>query len=102
MIRGKKNFLPSCQLQLGFGLLFRLDDESMEKHKLTAKQSGLVLNDLQVEEEIIPKKETNISELEDEENRTNDDVNEELSLHSESNDEDSSSAKEFPDVQVNF
>ncbi|KAI1707999.1 nuclear export mediator factor Nemf [Ditylenchus destructor] len=33
MIRGKKNFLPSCQLQLGFGLLFRLDDEALERRK---------------------------------------------------------------------
>ena len=32
MIRGKKNFLPPTQLTLGFGILFKLDDESMAAH----------------------------------------------------------------------
>lgn len=32
MIRGKKNFLPPCQLSLALGLLFRLEDGSMERH----------------------------------------------------------------------
>ncbi|CAK5069145.1 unnamed protein product [Meloidogyne enterolobii] len=34
MIRGKRNFLPSCPLQLGFGLMFKLDDESVEARKI--------------------------------------------------------------------
>lgn len=33
MIRGKKNYLPLSLLVLGFGALFKLDDESVEKHK---------------------------------------------------------------------
>ncbi|KAH7673059.1 Serologically defined colon cancer antigen 1, partial [Aphelenchoides avenae] len=40
MIRGKKNFLPSCQLQLGFGLLFKLDDESAARHRAMSVKSG--------------------------------------------------------------
>lgn len=32
MIRGKKNYLPLTQLILGFGFLFKLDDESAARH----------------------------------------------------------------------
>lgn len=32
MIRGKKNFLPPCQLIMGFGVLFKLDDDCIAKH----------------------------------------------------------------------
>uniref|UniRef100_A0A915E083 NFACT RNA-binding domain-containing protein n=1 Tax=Ditylenchus dipsaci TaxID=166011 RepID=A0A915E083_9BILA len=31
MIRGKRNFLPSCQLQLGFGLMFNIVDDELVK-----------------------------------------------------------------------
>ena len=33
MVRGKKNYLPQTQLVLGFGFLFKLSDECIEKHK---------------------------------------------------------------------
>ncbi|KOC59782.1 Nuclear export mediator factor NEMF like protein [Habropoda laboriosa] len=33
MIRGKKNYLPPCQLVMGFGFLFRLEESSIERHK---------------------------------------------------------------------
>ena len=33
MIRGKKNYLPPSHLILGFGILFKLGDESLESHK---------------------------------------------------------------------
>ncbi|KAL3991037.1 Fibronectin-binding protein A N-terminus (FbpA) family protein [Acanthocheilonema viteae] len=32
MIRGKKNYLPTCQLQMGFGIMFQLDEQSLERH----------------------------------------------------------------------
>lgn len=32
MIRGKKNYLPQIQLTLGFGFIFKLDEESLERH----------------------------------------------------------------------
>lgn len=32
MIRGKKNYLPPCQLIMGLGFLFRLEDSSIERH----------------------------------------------------------------------
>lgn len=33
MIRGKKNYLPMATLVMGFGMLFRLDEESIDNHK---------------------------------------------------------------------
>ncbi|UYV72413.1 NEMF [Cordylochernes scorpioides] len=33
MIRGKKNFLPPSYLILGYGFLFKLDEDSLERHK---------------------------------------------------------------------
>ncbi len=32
MIYGKKNYLPPMQLEMGFGIMFRLDDESVGRH----------------------------------------------------------------------
>ncbi|KAF6778162.1 hypothetical protein AHF37_02674 [Paragonimus kellicotti] len=33
MIRGRKNYLPPCHFLYGFGILFKLDDESAARHK---------------------------------------------------------------------
>jgi len=33
MIRGRKNFLPPSYLVYGFGLLFKLDEDSVDRHK---------------------------------------------------------------------
>ena len=41
MIRGKKNFLPPSPLTMGFGFLFRLEDDSIERHKDDRKIRGL-------------------------------------------------------------
>jgi hypothetical protein len=47
MIRGKKNYLPPAQLQMGFGFLFKLDEDSVERHKGERKQHiGAVIDDL--------------------------------------------------------
>src|ERR1700722_13956996 len=32
MVRGKKNFWPPAQLLLGFGVIFRISEESKAKH----------------------------------------------------------------------
>uniref|UniRef100_A0AAF5CUC2 NFACT RNA-binding domain-containing protein n=1 Tax=Strongyloides stercoralis TaxID=6248 RepID=A0AAF5CUC2_STRER len=48
MIRGKKNYLPTSQLVMGFGIIFRIDDESIERHKDDRKS-----NLPEVEEELI-------------------------------------------------
>lgn len=33
MIRGKKNYLTQSQLIMGLGIMFRLEDSSIERHK---------------------------------------------------------------------
>lgn len=38
MIRGKKNFMPPSQLVMGLGILFRMDDESIERHLAMEKE----------------------------------------------------------------
>ncbi|VDM40533.1 unnamed protein product [Toxocara canis] len=45
MIRGKKNFLPSCQLQMGFGLMFKLDEDSLEQHRGERKVVAALMED---------------------------------------------------------
>ncbi|KAF4516743.1 hypothetical protein B566_EDAN008433 [Ephemera danica] len=32
MVRGKRNYLPPCQLAMGFGFLFRLEESSVARH----------------------------------------------------------------------
>lgn len=57
MIRGKKNYLPPSHLVLGFGILFKLGDESLERHKNERKirtqndENELDMKDLVIEEE---------------------------------------------------
>jgi hypothetical protein len=41
MIRGKKNFLPPCHLVLGLSFLFKLEDESVARHKGERRVFGL-------------------------------------------------------------
>lgn len=41
MIRGKKNFLPPSHLTMGFGFVFKLEDDSVERHKGDRKIRGL-------------------------------------------------------------
>merc|ERR1712002_926742 len=41
MIRGKKNFLPPSQLTMGFAFLFRLEEDSIERHRGDRKVRGL-------------------------------------------------------------
>merc|ERR1719347_921919 len=41
MIRGKKNFLPPSHLIMGFGFVFKLEDDSVERHKGDRKIRGL-------------------------------------------------------------
>ncbi|CEF62205.1 Nuclear export mediator factor NEMF [Strongyloides ratti] len=48
MIRGKKNYLPTSQLVMGFGVIFRIDDDSIERHKDDRKN-----NLLEIEEEYV-------------------------------------------------
>merc|ERR1740131_171503 len=40
MIRGKKNYLPTSHLIMGFGFLFKLEDSSIERHRDERKIRG--------------------------------------------------------------
>ena len=61
MIRGKKNFLPLSHLVMGFGFVFKLDEESTEKHRNEKKISlteeseitSVTENESVVDEEIL-------------------------------------------------
>merc|ERR1712142_1398970 len=41
MIRGKKNYLPPCYLIMGFGFMFRLDEDSVKNHEGERKVRGV-------------------------------------------------------------
>ncbi|XP_015126664.1 nuclear export mediator factor NEMF homolog [Diachasma alloeum] len=57
MIRGKKNYLPPCQLVMGFGFLFRLEESSIERHRgerrvKTLEEDSLVVESVEEDKEI--------------------------------------------------
>uniref|UniRef100_A0A914WEK2 Nuclear export mediator factor NEMF n=1 Tax=Plectus sambesii TaxID=2011161 RepID=A0A914WEK2_9BILA len=68
MIRGKKNYLPPAQLQMGFGFLFKLDEDSIERHKGERKQQiGAAVeeaNDQDVDVELVDEDEAESSDSE--------------------------------------
>jgi len=45
MIYGRKNFLPPTQLEMGFGILFRLDDASVARHLGDRKDRSVEFED---------------------------------------------------------
>lgn len=85
MIRGKKNFLPSCHLIMGLTLLFKLEDSFIERHRGERKVRTFEEEQQNNEQHIIT------------ENEKLDDVNE-VEVELEEEDEDNRS--EFPDIQV--
>lgn len=50
MIRGKKNYLVPSQLIMGFGIIFKLDEDSLERH-LNERKVDFDDNDLEWQEE---------------------------------------------------
>ncbi|GBB97847.1 hypothetical protein RclHR1_03090005 [Rhizophagus clarus] len=62
MIRGKKNFLPPVHLVYGFGLLFRLDEQSIPNH---LHERRPIRNDEEMDEEIQAPEERNIKDEND-------------------------------------
>lgn len=83
MVRGKKNYLPACQLQMGFGLMFKLDDDSVERHREDRKVG---IYSAEGDEQL-----ASTDDLKDDESLVGSDDNE---------GDGASSADEFPDVQV--
>ena len=81
MIRGKKNYLPPSHLILGFGILFKLGDDSLEAHRNERKVRTLE-SEISQELNIIEEEEQEEKELEiaDEEEAASDD-DEKKSVH---------------------
>ncbi|KAG1651557.1 Nuclear export mediator factor NEMF [Nymphon striatum] len=104
---GKKNYLPPCHLIMGFGFLFKLEEEFIELHKNDRKVWT-------VEEELIQPEETadtNNEEIplndDDEENSDGDEIPEEEDKKKESEEEkvedsDTEEISSFPDTQINL
>ncbi|OXU30326.1 hypothetical protein TSAR_014923 [Trichomalopsis sarcophagae] len=110
MIRGKKNYLPPCQLIMGLGFLFRLEDSSIERHKDERRVRTLeeddadrvteTYNEIEIEEE-----DEEGESKEDNENleTINEESSENIKQESTKKDENSSDEDEkslFPDTQI--
>ncbi|XP_014218466.1 nuclear export mediator factor NEMF homolog [Copidosoma floridanum] len=109
MIRGKKNYLPHCQMIMGLGFLFRLEDSSIERHQNERRVRTLEDGDetdktMEVYDEIEledgddedDEKDGNTLDTINEEGREN--LNNELSKEEESDSDESQSL--FPDTQI--
>ena len=78
MIRGKKNYLPPAQHILGFSVLFKIDDESVEERRKVSQEPSFNNND-EVEIKIEAKMETDLpkeADLELEQSDPHSDANE--------------------------
>ena len=106
MIRGKKNFIPGNQLQLGFGLLFRLDEESTAKHKALEAEAGSVMSRLSLADESVQEEEEEDGEgeelKEEEEVEATEEKNDEIDEEEEEegNAQADEGEDEFPDVEL--
>ncbi|XP_043462985.1 nuclear export mediator factor NEMF homolog [Leptopilina heterotoma] len=69
MIRGKKNYLPPCQLVMGLGFMFRLEESSIERHK--GERRVRTLDDENDESFVETEKEIEIEEGEGEDEEDN-------------------------------
>ncbi|VDN00887.1 unnamed protein product [Thelazia callipaeda] len=78
MIRGKKNYLPTCQLQMGFGVMFKLDEDSLERHKEERKIASILLPENDTRKESDAENDISINNSEDEKE------------------------EDYPDIQVNL
>lgn len=65
MIRGKKNYLPPCQLVMGLGFMFRLEESSIERHK--DERRVRVIDDESEHTESVPEEDREIELIEDSE-----------------------------------
>ncbi|KAI1299969.1 Nuclear export mediator factor Nemf [Halotydeus destructor] len=67
MIRGRKNYLPLSQLILGFGFLFKLDDESAEKHENERREKLNAVSEEPIQDGHEAEREIEVDEKSDEE-----------------------------------
>lgn len=109
MIRGKKNYLPPCQLVMGLGFMFRLEESSIERHKDERRVKSI--EDENDETFIETEKEIEIEDGDDEEDiceqeklnpiqeaNENEKCEENEEINEKSSDEEEDSI--FPDTQI--
>lgn len=104
MIRGKKNYIPASQLQLGWGLMFRLDEESAENHKAAEQEAGSLMSHLSIADENIDEAaegDEEDEELKDEEEQQNEEGKEAIEGEEEEAADEEEGDDEFPDVELN-
>lgn len=70
MIRGKKNYLPPSNLILGFGIMFKLHEESIAKHKVLRKQTQDSLSDTNMNNDKEEDTELQVDETDSNENES--------------------------------
>ncbi|KAF7397649.1 hypothetical protein HZH68_008871 [Vespula germanica] len=112
MIRGKKNYLPACQLIMGLGFLFRLEDSSIERHK-DERKVRVIDEEIEKNESVVEidkeiELEENSDEDEDLENPQLDSIKEESftefdampKKNENKYDSGSEEDRDFPDVQI--
>ncbi|XP_043672655.1 nuclear export mediator factor NEMF homolog [Vespula pensylvanica] len=112
MIRGKKNYLPPCQLIMGLGFLFRLEDSSIERHK-DERKVRVIDEEIEKNESVVEidkeiELEENSDEDEDLENPQLDSIKEESftefdampKKNENKYDSGSEEDRDFPDVQI--
>ncbi|KAF7998364.1 hypothetical protein HCN44_009762 [Aphidius gifuensis] len=103
MIRGKKNYLPPCQLVMGLGFLFRLEDSFIEKHKderrvKTVEEDGISNVNINTQEDDDNDEEIKIQSDSGEDEDDDDKSEIKLEEIKEENDDDDKSL--FPDTQI--
>ncbi|XP_053985136.1 ribosome quality control complex subunit NEMF homolog isoform X2 [Hylaeus volcanicus] len=113
MIRGKKNYLPPCQLIMGLGFLFRLEESSVERH-IDERRVRVVDDESELAERIVeedreieliedseedeqPKKTDNLNPIQEESKE--DLIMEESNVTQDVNIE-SDDTPQFPDTQI--
>ncbi|XP_015585729.1 nuclear export mediator factor NEMF homolog [Cephus cinctus] len=119
MIRGKKNYLPPCQLVMGLGFMFRLEDGSVERHKDERKirildedsEIGEAPVDSDKEIELEGESDDNDEDAEDKITLSQIDENEDGEVKEaevksnpqiESSDSETNDKPQFPDTQIKF
>ncbi|XP_058799721.1 ribosome quality control complex subunit NEMF homolog isoform X2 [Phymastichus coffea] len=106
MIRGKKNYLPPCQLIMGLGFLFRLEDSSIERHKNERRVRTLeegeevdhveLYNEIELEDDDEKQSEKNLDTINEDESESL----KEVSLKNSDNSNEGEDQSLFPDTQI--
>lgn len=98
MIRGKKNFIPQTALIFGFGILYKLDENSVARHK---NDRIVKINEEDMITEAADDESQNVAEEEDVEVELNEADNEAKS-ESDDDEEDDESKMAFPDTSLSM